>query len=204
MAMKRLACRTLYGALGLGLLALGCNAIAGAGAAVVLAGAGYFASQCYDSVRIRVRDGETGRYTCEAEVRVVDADGGDRNVRPCYHAALTEGHWTVTARKAGYVPASSAVEVPERRGPCPRYTHSVELTLEREGAAAKARALRPPPQRPAAQPAPSALPPAVAPPGTPLAPAGAPDAGAPPPPAPEDARVPTRAFEVVPSPAPKQ
>jgi hypothetical protein len=131
-----------------GVTALGslmaCNAAIGAGAVAVMGGAGYFAGQCYDTVRVHVIDAMTGHRTCDAEVRVTNADGSDRVLRPCYHVALTEGQWTLTARRAGYAPATTEVNVPERTGSCPRYTHSVEFTLMPESGQAARTARRSP------------------------------------------------------------
>ena len=61
------------------------------------------------------------------------ADGSERAVRPCYNTALTEGHWRIIARRPGYVPASSEINIAERDGACPHYVHSVQLTMRREG-----------------------------------------------------------------------
>ncbi len=112
--------------------ALACNAALGGGLVALAGGAGYLASQCYDRVRVKVRDAETGLYTCEASVSVSDGDSEWR-LRPCYSAALTEGRWQLTARRAGYVAASTEVKVDDHPGDCPYYTHSVELTLRLEG-----------------------------------------------------------------------
>jgi hypothetical protein len=57
----------LLAALGAG--ALGCNAVIGGGVVALAGGAGILASQCYDQVRIRVRD-ERGVRTCDAQVSV--------------------------------------------------------------------------------------------------------------------------------------
>jgi hypothetical protein len=110
-----------------------CNAAVGAAAVVVLGGVGYFATQCYDRVQVRVLDPATGRSTCDADVSVADAEGSERRLRPCYSAALTEGTWRIIARRPGYVPASTELTIGEREGSCPYYTHSIELTLRREG-----------------------------------------------------------------------
>ena len=99
----------------------------------MLGGVGFLASQCYDRVQVRVIDPATGRSTCDADVTVVDAEGSERSMRPCYNTALTDGRWRITARQAGYLPASTEITIAEREGACPYYTHSVQLTLRREG-----------------------------------------------------------------------
>jgi hypothetical protein len=134
---------------------------------------------------VKVRDAESGRYTCDAEVSVSDGDS-ERRLRPCYSAALTEGKWRFIARQPGYTEATTELDIAEVEGECPHYTHSIELTLRREGAPPVATTLTPARPADAAAAAPHA-PPAT----TPAAPATAP-------PAP---RVPTRSFDVVSPPA---
>jgi hypothetical protein len=119
----------LLTALGAG--ALGCNAAIGGGVVALAGGAGILASQCYDQVRIRVRD-ERGVRSCDAQVSV-SSEGSESALRPCYHASLTEGRYRVRAQRAGYLPAEVEIDVPERKGACPHYTRSVELTLRRPG-----------------------------------------------------------------------
>lgn len=157
-----------------------CNAAVGVGAVALVSGAGYVAAQCYDRVRLRVRDASTGSYTCEADVSVSEG-GSERLLRPCYSAALTSGRWRFTARQPGYVPASSELVIPEREGDCPRYVHSIELTLRSENDPKPLTQVAPK-TAPAAPPT-AAPPPAVA----PAAPSAEPSA----------APVPTRSFELV-------
>ena len=118
---------------GASLLLASCNALVGGGVVALMGGAGYLAAQCYDRVRVRVRDTYTGEATCGADVWLSDADGSKRRLRSCYSAALTEGTWTLTAVQQGYTPASTQVTIPEHKGGCPTYTHSIELTLRRVG-----------------------------------------------------------------------
>lgn len=115
------------------ILLASCNAAVGGGVVALMGGAGYLAGQCYDRVRVRVRDPHTGQPTCNADVWLSDDDGSRRRLRSCYSAALTEGSWTLTALQEGYVPASTQLTIPEHEGDCPSYTHSIELTLRREG-----------------------------------------------------------------------
>ena len=170
---------------------LACNAAIGGGVVALVGGAGYFASQCYDHVKVRVRDAGTGLRTCDADVAVSEG-GSERLMSSCYYTTLTEGRYAVTARREGYVSSSTEVEVTERTGACPHYVHSVELTLWPVGTPRPdAAPVRPAPPAPA--PAPAARDAAQAPylimkenPPQNAAPASAA------PPAPE---VPTRAFE---------
>ena len=104
----------LFGALfvaGAAALVASCNAALGGGVVAVLGGAGFLAGQCYDRVLVRVRDPRTGQLTCDANVGVSDEGGSERRLRPCYNAALTEGTWTVTARRDGYRPASTELTI---------------------------------------------------------------------------------------------
>jgi predicted small secreted protein len=134
-------------------LVASCNAAIGAGAIVLLGGAGYLASQCYDRVRVRVFDRATGSAGCDADVFVSDGSGSERELRPCYNAALTAGKWTLIARRQGYVTASTELVIPEHEGRCPSYTHTVEFTMRREGEPAEPATVRPAQATPAAAPA---------------------------------------------------
>jgi hypothetical protein len=199
----------LLAALGLGLSALACNVAIGGGVVAVAGGAGILAAQCYDQVRIRVKD-QQGRRSCDARVSLTQ-DGSQRTLRPCYHASLTEGRYRLDVRQAGYLPAEMEFAIPEHPGKCPHYTHTIELTLRRPGeppatpvftpsrppAAAEASRPRPPvtlpPPIPVAAPvvAPAPVPalpvtpapaaaPAVAPEPAPVPPAAPPSAAFPP------------------------
>jgi len=119
--------------IGAAVLGTSCNVAVGGGVVAVLGGAGFLAAQCYDRVRVKVRDPHTGQTTCNASVWVSDADGSERRLRPCYNAALTEGTWKLTARHEGYAPATTELTIPDHPDDCPHYTHTIELTLRREG-----------------------------------------------------------------------
>jgi hypothetical protein len=185
---RKLARSSLFVAAGAVLGVVACNAAVGGGVVALVGGAGYLAGQCYDRVRVKVRDADSGRYTCDAEVSVSDGDS-ERPLRPCYSAALTEGKWRFTARQAGYTEASTELQIAEVEGDCPHYTHSIELTLRREGAAPVTTTLTPARGTGAAPIAPTP-PPATTPSGAGTAP-GAP-ATPPPPPS-----VPTRSFDAL-------
>jgi len=172
-------------------IVVACNAAVGVGAVALVGGAGYVAAQCYDRVRLRVRDASTGSYTCEADVSVSDG-GSERRLRPCYSAALTSGRWRFTARHPGHLPASSELVIAERDGDCPHYVHSIELTLRSENDAQQLTQIAPKktPVPPAAAGSPAAVSPAA------VSPAAVPAAAAPSP-EPSAAPVPTRSFELV-------
>ncbi|HVZ36427.1 MAG TPA: hypothetical protein VG963_28555, partial [Polyangiaceae bacterium] len=104
----------------------------GVSAVVVLGGAGYVAGQCYDQVSVLVRD-EAGQQLCDARV-TVEREGSGHALRPCYHASLTSGSWHFTAEQSGHEPATADLTIAERKGACPHYTHTLELTLRRIGA----------------------------------------------------------------------
>lgn len=180
---RKLARASLFVSAGVVLGAVACNAAVGGGVVALLGGAGYLAGQCYDRVRLKVRDAESGRYTCDADVWVSDGDS-ERRLRPCYSAALTDGKWRFTARQPGYTEASTELQIAEVEGECPHYIHSIELTLRREGA---------PPVATTVTPTRSPAPPASAAPPVP-------GAGAPVAPAPGSPPVPTRSFDPVPPP----
>jgi hypothetical protein len=195
----------------LGAASLGCDAaLIGGGVAALAGGTSILVAQCYDQVSVRVRDDE-GRRTCDAHVSIASG-GSERSLRPCYHASLTEGRYLVSVKRDGYVPADVQVDIAEHQGACPHYTHTIEFTLRRTGAAADPATfhqVKPstfemrarPPERvglpapipvapaataplPAAVAPAAALPPAAAPaPAEPATPAGPPSAAFPPAPA---------------------
>jgi hypothetical protein len=175
------------------LAALGCNAAVGGGVVALAGGAGILAAQCYDQVRIRVRD-DRGVRMCDANVSIT-SDGSERTLRPCYHASLTEGRYLVRAQQAGYVPVETQIDIPERTGSCPHYTRTVEFTLRRPGQ-------RPavPSFKPASPAAPSPAPGPTAP--ATDAPAGPPTAEFPIVPAPLPATPPAPAAPPAPAPPP--
>jgi hypothetical protein len=117
----------------IGVSSLGCDAaLIGGGVAALAGGTGILAAQCYDQVSVRVHD-DAGHRTCDAHVSI-ESDGSARSLRPCYHASLTEGRYRVSVRRDGYVPADVQVDIPEHKGACPHYTHTIEFTLRRTGA----------------------------------------------------------------------
>lgn len=170
-------------------LAIACNAAIGGGVIALVGGAGYAVAQCYDRVQVRVRDEMTGRYTCEAEVVLAEGNS-QRSLRPCYNAALTSGTYRLTARRPGYLPASTDLKIAEHPGDCPHYTHSIELTLRSENDPSRPTRIKPTERVAAPGVVPNPAAPAAAPPGAAATPVPAP--------ATDPAAVPTRSFELVP------
>jgi len=193
---------------------VGCDvAVIGGAVALVGAGAAIFSAQCYDQVSVYVRD-EQGHRTCDARVSIT-SDGSSRNLRPCYHASLTEGHYRVSAQQEGFVPAEMEFAIPKHEGSCPHYTHTIEIALRRTGTPAQPAFVRPKapvPSEPASSrprtnvPAPIPVPPAAAPPPAPApapVPAPAPAPSTPPAePGPPSASFPPAAPAPAPTPAP--
>lgn len=140
------------------LFAPSCTAAAGAGAAGVAVAAGALASACYGYVDVTVIDATTGGSTCEAEVIARDEDGSETSLRSCFHAALGEGKWQLTASKQGFLPAESEVVI-ESRSDCARIVYSLVMTLDPVGAGTRApRRFRPETKAKVVHAAPSAVP----------------------------------------------
>lgn len=147
------------------ILALGaCAPALGGGALAAMVAIGALTSQCYDYVDVSVYDGQ-GRKTCAATVSATN--GGDHfELKSCYYAPLSDGHWTLRAALPGYADTVSTVQV-EHEKDCTRHVQSLELTLAAPGA--------PPNARASTVPGAPALPP---PPPAPVLPAPAPTAPA--------------------------
>lgn len=147
--MNKSNCRWHSGvwlAAGLGLASLvpACNFVVGGAAVTAVGGLGYLSWQCYDHVAVRVRDMSTAQLTCDAQVVIqsLDDESISWTLQPCYHVALTEGRYSITARLAGFEPTTSEVTIPERAGACPHYTHSLEMSLWQPGKARTGNQLR--------------------------------------------------------------
>ena len=136
----------MHVAMASGLMALGalsCNFVAGGIGVGVFGGASYLLWQCYDHAVIDVRRADTGTLTCDANVSIQkEGDDSPSRVQPCYHASLSEGRWKVEAAMPGFTPITTWVTVEPHSGMCPGYTHSVELSLQPQGANGGERRLR--------------------------------------------------------------
>jgi len=188
--------RRLAGALALALLVpslTACAPVVGGGVLVAVVAIGALTSHCYDYIDVSVYD-PLGRRTCAATVTATS--GGDQfELKSCYYAPLTDGHWSIRASLPGLPDAVSTVDV-EHENDCTRHVQSMELTLNTPGTRPALplplppspddrRALPPPPAAPPALPPPSASPPAVSASSALPAPAAAPaapPAGSSPPP----------------------
>ncbi len=162
--------RRFTGALALALLIpslTACAPAVGGGVLVAVVAIGALTSHCYDYIDVSVYD-PLGRRTCTATVTATN--GGDQfELKSCYYAPLTDGHWSIRASLPGLPDAVSTVDV-EHENDCTRHVQSMELTINPPGTK-PAQALLPPPQPddlralpppPAAPPAPpSASPPAL-------------------------------------------
>jgi hypothetical protein len=171
----------------------GCAPAVGGGVLVTVVAIGALTSHCYDYVDVTVLDSQ-GRKTCAASVTASN-DGDEFELKSCYYAPLTDGHWTLRAKLAGFPDTVSQLEV-EHTNDCTRHVQSMELTIGSQGSEpasvtpfprAPIAAPLPPPSAPAsALPPPPAPPPGSAPPASsgvsPPPPSSAAPAGSTPPP----------------------
>lgn len=174
--------------IGAGLLATSCAGFLGAGAAVVVVGAGVLTFTCYDRVAVTVTDRVTGTKLCDAKVTFLQGSS-ETVATSCYQAALSSGSYTLRVERRGLETFEEPVEVSES-GQCGQTTQTMFIALDRKNRpqapqqvappAAPVTVLPPAPAQPAA-PGP-AVPPAAAPAGAP--PPAAPSATAPLPAAP--------------------
>jgi hypothetical protein len=98
------------------------------GGAVLIAvvGIGALTSHCYDYLDVSVFD-EHGRKTCAATVTAQNRSD-EFELKSCYYAPLTDGHWTIRAVLPGYPETTATIDVDHARD-CTRHTQSMELTL---------------------------------------------------------------------------
>ena len=182
-----------------GLAATSCAGVVGAGAVVVVAGAGVLAFTCYDRVSVTVTDRVTGRQLCDAKVRFFDGDSAVEATN-CYQAALSAGKYRLHVERPGLLPFDEPIEV-SKGGNCGQTVQTMYVALERveqaPSVAAPPTLVLPPVNgtvvkatpgvvtAPSAAVVPSTTPPAA--PAPPSAPAATPGASVPPPPAPSGA-----------------
>src|SRR6478735_11541125 len=143
-----------------------CTPLVGGAALLGAVSIGVLTSRCYDYVDVTVLDAD-GRKTCAA---TVTASNGSSHFEfsSCYYGALTDGSWTLRATLPGSADAITQVQV-DHAHDCTRYVQTLELTLNRVGAATA-----PQPARPTQSAAP--VPPPPAPGVAPTAPAPQPSA----------------------------
>lgn len=143
-----------------------CAPVVGGGVLVAVVAIGALTSHCYDYIDVTVLDAQ-GKKTCAATVTA--SNGSDEfELKSCYYAPLSDGHWTIRARLPGAPDAVSAADV-EHANDCTRHVQSMELTLTAPGSAPAVPAIpaaRTPALPPAPPPPPPPQPPAAAPSGS--------------------------------------
>jgi hypothetical protein len=184
----------------LGLLTTSCAGAIGAGAALVVVGAGVLSMACYDRMAITVTDGLTGTKLCDAKVTFTE-DGSVTEATSCYTAALSTGKYQLRVERPGLLPYEAPVEI-NTGSKCRHAVQTIYVALERPNRQQGPQLIGPPPATapvapaaplPAAPPPPAgattvpppaatvpAAPSATPAPAAPAAPA-APPAAAPPP-----------------------
>ena len=138
-----------------GLLSTSCAGVIGAGAAVVVVGAGVLSFTCYDRVSVTVTDRVTGTKLCDAKVTFLQGKS-ETVATSCYQAALSAGSYTLRVERHGLVTFQEPIDVSDS-GTCGQTVQTMYVALDRKTPAA-------PPQQmaPALAPAPVAPPPPVA------------------------------------------
>jgi hypothetical protein len=160
-----------------GLLASGCVGAIGAGAAVVVIGAGIVTFTCYDRVSVTVTDRVTGTKLCDAKVTFIQGKS-ETAATSCYQAALSAGKYTMRVERPGLQTFEEPVEVSES-DKCGQSVQTMYVALDRLNRPAPPTLVAAPSPAPVAAPAHAPAPTAAP------APAGVPPAAAvaPPPPA---------------------
>lgn len=205
--------------LGAGLLTTSCAGVVGAGAAVVVVGAGVLSMTCYDRVSVTVTDRLTGTPLCDAKVTFHEGSSVTE-ASSCHQAALATGQYKMRVERPGLVSYEVPVTIDTGKS-CKHAVQTLWVALDRPNLQTQPTHIAPapaapptaaPPQAPVAAPVPApAAPPGPAPapatapaPAPPAAPAPAPPAApapAPPAPAPAPSPAPSAAPSSVPVPA---
>lgn len=159
--------------LGAGLVTTGCAGVVGAGAAVVVVGAGVLSMTCYDRVSVTVTDKLTGTELCDAKVTFFEGKS-ETKATSCYEAALATGKYKMRVERPGLVPYEVPVVIDTGRS-CKHAVQTLYVALDRPNMPTAPQHIAPPGATTVAAPAP---------PPAPAATTGAPAAGPlPPPPA---------------------
>jgi hypothetical protein len=156
-----------------GLLSTSCAGVIGAGAAVVVVGAGVLSFTCYDRVSVTVTDRLTGTQLCDAKVTFLQGKS-ETVATSCYQAALSAGSYTLRVERHGLVTFEEPIDVSDS-GACGQTVQTMYVALDRKNRVTQPQQIAPAPVPP---------PPAVtAPPATPTPPPAvtAPPATTPPP-----------------------
>jgi len=196
-----------------GLLTTSCAGVIGAGAAVVVIGAGVLTFTCYDRVAVTVTDRVTGTKLCDAKVTFIKGKS-ETVATSCYQAALSSGSYTLRVERPGLETFEEPVDVSES-GQCGQTIQTMYVALDRRGGTqlpdqgpppAAPVTVLPPGAPPSPSPPPAATPPATTPPAAPGQPAAPPSAPAPaatvPPPAAPPSAAPPSAAPPPAAPAP--
>jgi hypothetical protein len=160
------------------LFSVSCTAAIGAGASLVLVGAGVVAFTCYDRVSVTVTDRLTGTKLCDAKVTFV-AGSSETVATSCGQAALSAGKYVMRVERPGLVPFTEPVEVAKSQD-CGQTIQTMFVALDRpKTVQTPARVVPPASAPPAVAPPASVPPPVVAPPAS-VPPAVAPSPSVPP------------------------
>ena len=154
-----------------GLLSTGCAGFIGAGAAVVVVGAGVLSFTCYDRVSVTVTDRLTGTKLCDAKVTFLQGKS-ETVATSCYQAALSKGSYTLRVERHGLVTFEEPIDVSDS-GECGQTVQTMYVALDRKTRVTPPQQIVP---APVAPPPPVTAPPVTAPPAT-TPPATTPPAG---------------------------
>jgi hypothetical protein len=114
----------------LSLVATACAPVVGGGVLAAVVAIGALTSHCYDYADVTVYD-PGGHRTCDATVSATSGRD-DFELKSCYYAPLTDGHWIIRAKLPGFPDAVSAVDV-EHANDCTRHVQSMQLTINAPG-----------------------------------------------------------------------
>jgi hypothetical protein len=159
----------------LGLLTTSCAGAIGAGAALVVVGAGVLSMACYDRMSVTVTDQLTGTKLCDAKVTFTEGDSVTE-ATSCYSAALSSGKYKLRVERRGLVPYEAPVEI-NTGSKCRHSIQTIYVAMDRPNAQQAPQVIGPPPPVPPAAPAAAPPAPAAAPavaPATPTSPSAAP------------------------------
>jgi hypothetical protein len=140
----------------LGLLTTSCAGAIGAGAALVVVGAGVLSMACYDRMAVTVTDGLTGTKLCDAKVTFTEGSSVTE-ATSCYTAALSTGRYTLRVERPGLMPYEAPVEI-NTGSKCRHAVQTVYVALERPDRQQGPQLIGPPAPAPAV-PLPAAPPP---------------------------------------------
>src|SRR3954470_15553856 len=149
------------------LLTTSCAGFVGAGAAIVVVGAGVLSFTCYDRISVTVTDALTGTKLCDAKVTFIEGNS-KTEATSCYQAALSAGHYRMRVERRGLVPYEEPFDVTDS-GKCGQSVQSMYVALDRVNrapappVAAAPKVVTAPPTAPPAAPPPAVAAPAPAP-----------------------------------------